>query len=272
MVRALLAGQAPDGGFGNHPYRKWTGAHWRLISLVELEVPRDPRVMVALDRELDWLTGRGRLSRFRPAADGLIRSDASIEGSGLAVACRLGGADDPRARMLVDALLAWQWPDGGWNCDVKASGHRSSFHETHGPMWGLSEYGRATGDAAASDAALRAAELLLNHRIFRRHSTGGPIHPSWTALHYPPYWHYDVLRAMDLLTRMGFARDERATDALDLIEDRRRPDGRWQPGGYWWSSPGAARAPEVVDWGRGGPNEMISLVALRVLRAAGRWA
>jgi hypothetical protein len=26
-TRALLAGQQPDGGFGVHPYSKWTGAH-----------------------------------------------------------------------------------------------------------------------------------------------------------------------------------------------------------------------------------------------------
>ena len=25
MVRTLLSGQCPDGGFGVHPYRKWTG-------------------------------------------------------------------------------------------------------------------------------------------------------------------------------------------------------------------------------------------------------
>jgi hypothetical protein len=39
MVRALLPGQCRDGGFGVHPYRKWTGAHWRLVSLVELGIP-----------------------------------------------------------------------------------------------------------------------------------------------------------------------------------------------------------------------------------------
>ncbi len=272
MVAALLAGQAPDGGFGGHPYRKWTGAHWRLISLVELEVPAgQPGALAALDRELEWLTGRGRLSRFR-TIHGLTLSDASIEGSALAAACRLGMAGDPRAGMLVEALLEWQWPDGGWNCDARASGRRSSFHETHGPMWGLFEYGRATGNPAARAAARRAAELLLEHRLFRRHGTGGPIHRSWVALHYPPYWHYDVLRALDLLARMGLATDERAADALDLLEQRRRPDGRWQPGGYWWNPPGGQRitTPEVVDWGRGGPNQMITLVALRVLRAAGR--
>ena len=38
-VRALLAEQQPDGGFGVNVYAKWGGAHWRLVSLVELGVP-----------------------------------------------------------------------------------------------------------------------------------------------------------------------------------------------------------------------------------------
>jgi hypothetical protein len=46
------------------------------------------------------------------------------------------------------------------------------------------------------------------------------------------------------------------------------PDGRWQPGGYWWS-PTRVKL-DVVDWGRSGPNQMITLNALRVLKAAGR--
>jgi hypothetical protein len=47
-VRALLAGQQPDGGFGVHPYSKWTGAHWRLVSLVELAAPAgEPRLQAA---------------------------------------------------------------------------------------------------------------------------------------------------------------------------------------------------------------------------------
>ncbi len=40
-VSALLAGQHEDGGFGGDPYRKWTGAHWRLVSLAELAAPRE---------------------------------------------------------------------------------------------------------------------------------------------------------------------------------------------------------------------------------------
>lgn len=269
LVRGLLAGQHTDGGFGGHPYRKWTGVHWRLVSLVELEAEANAAVLLALDRELDWLTGHDRLGP-RPTAAGHPLSDASMEGNGLAVACRLGRATDPRARQLAQALLEWQWPDGGWNCDHRASGRRSSFHESLIPMWALWEYAEATGDGRARSAALRTAQLILDHRIFRRHGTAGPIHPSWVKLHYPPYWHYDILQALHLLRRMGLVRDERAADALDVIEGRRRADGRWQAGGTWWSAPGSSRTPEAVDWGSGGPSPLITLNALRVLRAAGR--
>jgi hypothetical protein len=103
-----------------------------------------------------------------------------------------------------------------------------------------------------------------------RGGIGEPIHRSWTVLHYPPYWHYDILQALHLLARMGRTRDERAGDALDLLEQRRLPDGRWEAGGHWWRRSGSSGAVEAVDWGRGAPNEMITLNALRILRSAGR--
>jgi hypothetical protein len=97
------------------------------------------------------------------------------------------------------------------------------------------------------------------------------IHREWTKLHYPPYWHYDILQALLILTRLDLVGDPRAGDALDVLEGKRLKDGRWRPGGYWWRPPGNAGSNvEVVDWGRGAPNEMITLNALRVLRAAER--
>ena len=59
IVRGLLDGQRPDGGFGSHPYKKWTGAHWRLVSLVELGVPTGHApAIAAAETVLDWLTGK----------------------------------------------------------------------------------------------------------------------------------------------------------------------------------------------------------------------
>lgn len=267
-VRRLLSGQKADGGFGVNVYAKWGGAHWRLVSLVELGVPAgEPRALAAAETVLAWLTGKGHRSRIE-TIDGLTRRCGSQEGNALAVCSRLGLADDPRVRLLAESLVEWQWPDGGWNCDKKATGYRSSFNESLPPMWGLHEYWAATGETAAREAALRTAELFLEHRLFRTLATGDPIHPSFVALHWPPFWHYDVLQALVVLARMGLAGDPRAADALELVEEKRRPDGRWQAGGKWWRPPGSKGSNvEVVDWGHG-PSELITLNALRVLAAA----
>lgn len=268
-VRALLSGQQANGGFGGHYYRKWTGAHWRLVSLVELAVPStEPRAVAATDRVLAGLTSA---SNRVAVIDGQARRCASVEGNALAASCRLGLAADPRVRSLAESLIAWQWPDGGWNCDRKATGRRSSFHESLATAWGLHEYGRATGDRTAVDAAHRAAELFLEHRLFRTLGTGEVINRRWLELRYPSYWHYDILQALLVLSRMGKVRDARAGDALDELERRRLPDGRWPAQGQWWKPPGSGSGTaEVVDWGRSGqPSEMITLNALRILRAAG---
>jgi hypothetical protein len=270
MVRKLLTGQRPDGGFGNHPYRKWTGAHWRIVSLVELEVSTgEPRVMAAAEHVLRWFSTPAAVAP-PPRIKGLYRAHGSMEGNCLAVCSRLGLAADPRVRRLAQALVEWQWPDGGWNCDWNASGRRSSFHETLCPIWGLHEYATATGDSNVAAAARRGAELLLEHRLFRKEGTGKPIHGSWIKLHYPAYWHYDILHALHVLRQMGLAGDPRASDALDIVAQRRGADGRWTPNAYWWSPPDSSRTPEVVDWGRGVPSPMLTLNALRVLKAAGR--
>ena len=58
---------------------------------------------------------------------------------------------------------------------------------------------------AAKDAASRAAELFLAHRLFRTLGSGQVIRRTWLAPHYPPYWHYDILQALLVLSRMGKA-------------------------------------------------------------------
>jgi hypothetical protein len=154
---------------------------------------------------------------------------ASIEGNALAACCRLALAADPRVRCLAEALISWQWPDGGWNCAPGAA-RRSSFHESLAPAWGLHEYWQATGDTAAKDAASQAAELFLAHRLFRTLATGQVIHRAWLAPHYPPYWHYDILQALLILSRMDKAGDPRTSDALDELERRRLPASGVQVG------------------------------------------
>jgi hypothetical protein len=272
-VAALLSGQLADGGFGGSPYhRKWVGTHWRLVSLADLGVPADePRVAAAAEHELAWIVRQGQYRGRQLEIDGLPRICASVDGNALAVSCRFGLGSDPRAARVAEMLLACQWPDGGWNCDRKASGYRSSFHETLSTAWGLHEYAEATGESAAREAAERAVELFLEHRLLFKLGTDQVINRRWLELRYPSYWRYDLLRVLLILSRLGKLGDPRAQDALDELERRRLPDGRWPLDGRWWRPDPTKITPEVVDWGEPGqPNEMVTLDALRVLHAAGR--
>ena len=242
MIASLLSGQHADGGFGVHPYSKWTGAHWRLVSLVELGVPRrSARARAAAKTVLDWIAAP---SEPRVIA-GLERRHASMEGNALAVCCRLGMADNKRVRHLVDVLVRSQWPDGGWNCDVSPDAHRSSFHESLAPIWGLVEYHRETADGRARIAARRGVEVLLEHRLFRSTGSGQPIHPEWLHVHWPHYWHYDYFHGLRAIASLRLLADPRVDDALEMLMSARRADGTWEVGGrhYWRPST------EVVDWG-----------------------
>jgi hypothetical protein len=268
-VRALFEGQQPDGGFGVHPYAKWLGAHWRLVSLVELGVPPgEPRAVAAYQTVLDWLTGAAHRGNV-PVLDGRARRCSSQEGNALAVGCRLGLAADARVRLLAESLVGWQWPDGGWNCDKRAPAAHSSFNETVSPLWGLAEYAGTTGDPAAAAAAQRTCELLLDHHVYLSHRTGKVGNAKWLEVRYPPYWRYDLVQGLQMLARAGALPDRRAEKAVALLRERQQADGRWRLiGGPMWSS-GGRYGREAVSWERSGPSPMVTLNALRVLRAAG---
>jgi hypothetical protein len=289
-VKALLSGQRADGGFGVHPYQKWTGAHWRLVSLVELGIPAGFQPAVkATDLVLKWLLGEAHL-RNVPKIDGRYRRCASQEGNALAVCSKLGLAEDPRVVRLAESLAEWQWPDGGWNCDRKPEAKHSSFNESLSTLWGLVEYNKATGDRDARKTAENAAEFFLRHRLFRSCRTDLERQPEtfhskvlrvvhlFTQLHYPLYWHCDILQELMILSRAGKLSDPRTKEALDIVEKKRGPDGLWRADDSYWTlrrtppekSKVSVSNVEIVDWGRTGPNKMITLNALRMLKVSGR--
>lgn len=305
-VVALLGDQQSDGSFGRRvTIRRYAGTSrspenlvgvdqvdltpdiggtmWRTLSMTELAVPPDPRVRASAGFLLDTTVS----AKPPRVIDGLARVYGFGPGGVLLVASRVGLANDPRTATIARRLIEWQWPDGGWNCQVNASGRRSSFHQSLLPARGLREYAIAANDAAAAMAADRAAELFLQHHIYFSTGTGVPskqrhnrppagaiIDQRWTKLGYPSYWHYDVLAALSFLTVNHSVTDARADLALDLLERKRRPDGLWAADRQWWVPKGHRfqHQVEVVDWGVAGvPSEMITLNALRILRSARRW-
>jgi hypothetical protein len=260
---ALIAGLSRS--FGTHAYAKWGGAFWRLISLVDLGVePGHPGAVAAAEQTLEWVASPRRLAEIhKRRIDGRVRRCGSMEGRALQTCLDVGLRGDPRLDTLAESLVETQWPDGGWNCDRKPQVTHSSFNETWGPILGLARYG-------ADEAVARGTEFLLLHRVVFSHRTGEPAHPTMLKLHFPAYWHYDLLAGLRALAAADALSDPRASDALDLLEEKRGPDGTWRTQGRWWKKPGSKGSNvEVVDWGDTA-HVVLTEQAEGVLGAAGR--
>jgi hypothetical protein len=270
-------------------YAKWQGAHWVLHALADLGYPSgDPALGPLRDRVVEaWLDPMFYLDvemdakadaykrRGVPVMEGRHRRCASQQGNALLAVIRLGLVDE-RTPRLVERLLHWQWPDGGWNCDKEPTADTSSFMETLPPMRGLAAYAAATGDRAAARAAERATEVFLQRRLFKRRSDARVIHREFTKLHYPLYWHYDILAGLKALTELGRGGDPDCADALDLLGSKRLPDGGWPAEArYYRQSTTVALGNDDVDWGGTSTRRMnpwVTVDALAVLRAGGRLA
>jgi len=265
-----------------NPYRKWQGPHWTLYSLAEIGFPAGDAALLPLrQRVLDWMLAPAFLKPpstvIYPDQPGRPRRCASMEGNTIWSQLILGIVDEERLPLLVERLIAFQWPDGGWNCDKRTAARTSSVQETLLPMRGLAHWARATGDGRAQRAARSAAEFLLARRLLWRKRDGGLIVPEWGGpvdeVHYPIRF-YDVLSALVVMAEMGLARDPRCRDALDLLERKRLAGGMFPAE---WTS--VRRADAVVtrgtyaDWGtlrKKKGNLLVTVDALYVLREAGR--
>jgi len=270
LVRKLLANRDRHGRIRGHPYAKWYGAHWVLAALADLGYPPGDNSLIPLREQVyEWILEQKDWPKM---VAGLARLHASQEANAIFYLHSLGIADR-RVEHLVNRLLECQWPDGGWNCDLRARGLTSSFMETAIPLRALALHARVCDDRRARRAAVRAAEVFLSRRLFRRRRDGAIISEHFLRLHYPCYWHYDILFGLKILAEAGLIRDRRCAGALDLLESKRLAGGGFpaEERYYFVGRSGSGRSP--VDWGgcsKRRMNEFVTIDALYVLSQAGR--
>jgi hypothetical protein len=275
-VRALLSERQPDGSIEWGAYSKWYGAHWVLVALADLGYPPGDESLAPLREQVyGWLLSDRHLKSVR-YLDGRPRRCASQEGNALYSTLKLGIADH-RADELARRLIDWQWPDGGWNCDKRPEAVNSSFMESLIPLRALALFARASGSRPARLAAEQAAEVFLKRRLFRRQRDGEVIRRGFARLHYPCYWHYDVLFGLKVLAEADLIGDPRCAEALDLLEEKRLPDGGFPSEGVYYhrrSKDGRRLSGySLVDWGGVSArrmNEFVTADAMSVLRSARR--
>jgi len=141
-------------------------------------------------------------------------------------------------------------------------------------MRGLAAYARTRNHKAAGAAARKAAEVFLTRGLFRRRSDGSPIEPSFLKLHFPLYWHYDILGGLVAMAEMEMLGDERCEAALELLELKRLADGGWASEAKFFATSKEPRSgTAAVDWGGTSSKRMnpwVTAQAVTVLVKAGR--
>jgi len=269
LVAHLLAAGDTTG----HAYRKWIGSHWTLSLLADLGCPAgDESLRPLMDETFACWLSEAHKQHTRHIA-GRTRRCASQEGNAVWSSLRLGLADG-RTDELVSRLLQWQWPDGGWNCDKRPQADTSSFMETLIPLRALALVAQVSGDPRVRTAVERAAEVFLSRRLFKRQRDGSVMDDHFILLHYPVYWHYDILAGLKVMAEAGFISDPRCMQALDLLESKRLPDGGF-PAEESYSRPTRPQLSGYmpVIWGGRSTKKMnpfVTVDALFVLRIAGR--
>lgn len=258
----FLAARRSEGHWGRGFYQpKWTSTHYTLLDLRTLEVSpdhtaiRDSVEIVASDH-------KGEDGGINPAKT-IKESDVCVSGMFLNYACYFG-IDEALLASVVDYVLDQVMEDGGFNCERGRFGAvHSSMHSTACVLEGIyqykrSGYGYRLGELEA--AAGSSVEFLLQHQLFRSDRTGEIIHKDFLRLSFPGRWRYDILRALDCFQAAGIEWDLRMAPALEVLQRKRRADGRW---------PLQARIAgkthfEMEQAGR--PSRWNTLRALRVLR------
>ncbi len=250
----LVRRQDPEGTWAGGLYSpKWTSTTYTLLVLWWLGLdPAHPAGRRGVDRLFEGLSSIAGHPRSK-------RPEACITGMGVGLGAYFG-AD----REAVDGAVSWladnATPDGGWNCDAPRTGSRhGSFHTTIIVLEGLQELRRRRPDPTLDRLLDGGWRFLWRHRMHRSHRTGEVVDGRYLRFSYPPRWHYDLLRGLDHLADAGAPTDPAAAEAIEVVRERRRPDGRWLlqnrwPGKTWF---------EFEQVGR--PSRWNTLRALRVL-------
>jgi len=224
----LLAQQDETGLWGGGLYSpKWISTHYTLFALRFLGLsPGDPQALKAADLLLSkGYCDDGGINFSRSMG----HSETCITGMVLSMLAFFEHPDE-RIHDIAEHLVGQQMPDGGWNCRSYRGATHSSFHTTISVLEGLFFYGeRFPGQLLGlHNVRQKAHEFLLIHQLCCSHRTGELVHLTMVRFPFPPRWQYDVLRGLDYFQMTNVERDERFGYAIELIEVKCRPNGRWQ--------------------------------------------
>jgi len=190
-----------------------------------------------------------------------------LTGNMTAALIRIGYEKDTRVKKALEWIARVQNRDGGWLCPY----WKAHVRDKHGCFMGticaleaLSEVPKQNLTKELKETVSRGAEFLLMHRLFKAdHHDFRTINQAWLQLSFPYFSGYSFLRGLDVLTKLGYARDERLSDGVEVLLQKRQSDGTW----ILENSPQGRMQTSIEPKGK--PSKWITLIALTVLRRLG---
>lgn len=293
-VTKILDKQNAEGYWGDptKPYiPKYRSSYWQIMILGHLGMDKtDERVRKACDwifrfqqdeggfscyskeqllREYEWRKKRGRkLPPLPPdewAEQVYYQQQLScLTGNIIAALTRIGYKDDPRVKKALTWLVKIQNQDGGWQCPywpTHVNDKHSCFMGTICPLEAFSEIPKREWTAQMKQSVEKSAEFLLMHRLFKAdHHDFKVIKQAWLPFVFPWFWGYNVLRGLDILTKLGYVGDERLTDAIEVLMQKQQEDHTWT----LENTPNGRMHTNIEQKGK--PSKWITLIALRTLK------
>jgi len=292
LITKIFSKQKPE-GYWEEPtspyFPKYKSSYWTIMMLGQLGIDKsDERVRKACEyifqfqldeggfscytmkqalREYERLRGKGKkLPSPNEWASSLIfeHQYSCLTGNMVSALIRLGYKDDFRVKKALEWLVKIQNKDGGWLCPywkAHIKDKHGCFYGTICPLEAFSEVPKKELTKEMEQTIKRGAEFLLMHRLFKAdHHNFKIIKSDWLKLGFPRFYRYDILKGLYVMTKLGFSRDERLNDAMEILLNKRRDDGTWilesTPMGRMQTSI------EIKDK----PSKWVTLTALQVLK------
>jgi len=292
VVKKILQKQNPEGYWEEprNPYHpKYKSSYWQIMMLGQLGMDEcDERVKKACEyifqfqhseggfsssthetamKDYEWLRKRGKkLPPLEQWASSLVYEHqySCLTGNMAAALIRIGYEDDQRVRKALGWLVKIQNKDGGWLCPywkAHVKDKHGCFYGTICPLEAFSEVKEEKLTEEMKETIAKGAEFLLMHRLFRAdHHNYKIINKAWLNLSFPWFYGYNILRGLDVLTKLGYTKDERLNDAVKVIMQKRQRDGTW----ILEAAP-IGRMQTNIE-AKGKPSKWITLIALRTLK------
>jgi hypothetical protein len=259
----ILRTQKPGGYWEERKslYRpKYTSTNWMALILSDFGLTKENlRIRKAADLFFaDWLSFREK--------DNIFHEEVCVVGNTARMLTSFGYGDDQRVKKLFDRLLEDQKEDGGWHC-WESRGTLDCWEA----LAAFAALPKAKRTRRINRSIERGVEFYLERRLIHE---GKKKYRPWFRFHYPNHYYYDVLVGLDVITKLGYGSDRRLAPALELLNKKRRKDGRWEldaihpdPPSYTWGRGNLRYNVKPFSVERAGePSKWITLTALRVLK------